>query len=257
MSFVGDIIGDITGANKAADASRDASELSAGFQREALDYLKTSQAPLLEAQQFGLSGLMDYFGGNQQGLIDQVQSSPFYSSMIDQGEEAVLRNQAATGGLRSGTAKNALAQNSQNVLQGLVNQQLGGLGQLAGYQPNTAGVAQATSNIGNTLAQGITAGAQAQQAGMGQFLGLGGSVLQGMAAGGTGLFSDERLKDNIKLIGKVNGHNWYSWTWNKVAEGLGLKGESQGVLAQEVEQTKPELIGERDGYKTVNYAGIV
>lgn len=257
MSFVGDIIGDITGANKAADASRDASELSAGFQREALDYLKTSQAPLLEAQQFGLSGLMDYFGGNQQGLVDAAKQSPYYTSMLGQGEEAVLRNAAATGGLRSGTAKNALAANSQNVLNSAIGQQLGGLQTLAGFQPNTAGVAQATGNIGNTLAQGITAGAQAQQAGMGQFLGLGGSVLQGMAAGGTGLFSDERLKDNIKRIGKVNGHNWYSWTWNKLAESLGLKGVSQGVLAQEVEKTNPELIGEREGYKTVNYVGIV
>lgn len=257
MSFVGDIIGDITGANKAADASRDASELSAQFQREALDYLKTSQAPLLEAQQFGLSGLMDYYGGNQQGLVDAAMASPYYTSMLEQGEEATLRNAAATGGLRSGTTQNALAANSQNVLNSAINQQLGGLQTLSGFQPNTAGVAQATSNIGNTLAQGITAGAQAQQAGMGQFLGLGGSVLQGMAAGGTGLFSDERLKDNIKRIGKVNGHNWYSWTWNDVAEKLGLSGESQGVLAQEVEQVKPELVGQREGYKTVNYAGIV
>ena len=257
MSFVGDVIGDITGANQAADASRDASELSAGFQREALDYLKTSQAPLLEAQQFGLSGLMDYFGGNQQGVVDEAMASPYYTSMLEQGEEAVLRNAAATGGLRSGTIQNALAVNSQNVLNSAINQQLGGLQTLSGFKPNTAGVAQATSNIGNTLAQGITAGAQAQQAGMGQFLGIGGSVLTGMAAGGTGLFSDERLKDNIKRIGKVNGHNWYSWTWNKLAESIGLSGVSQGVLAQEVEQSNPELIGEREGYKTVNYAGIV
>ena len=230
MSFVGDIIGDITGANKAADASREASELSAGFQREALDYLKTSQAPLLEAQQFGLSGLMDYFGGNQQGLIDQVQASPFYSSMVNQGEQALLRNAAATGGLRSGITQNALAQNSQNVLQGLVGQQLGGLQTLAGFQPNTAGVAQATGNIGNTLAQGITAGAQAQQAGMGQFLGLGGSVLQGMAAGGTGLFSDERLKDSIKRIGKARDVDIRRWlaSW-QIDQSAIVKGNGQAI----------------------------
>lgn len=257
MSFVGDILGDITGANQAADASRDASELSAQYQREALDYLKTSQAPLLEAQQFGLSGLMDYFGGNQQGLVDSAMQSPFYTSMLEQGEEALLRNAAATGGLRGGNVQSALAANSQNVLNSAINQQLGGLQTLSGFQPNTAGVAQATGNIGNTLAQGITAGAQAQQAGMGQVLGLGGSVLQGMAEGGTGFFSDERLKDNVKRIGKVNGHNFYSWTWNKIANGLGLKGEAQGVIAQEVKEYAPHLISERDGFLTVNYEGII
>ena len=249
MSFVGDIWDGITGKT-AADTAAKSSDAAIGLQREALNYLKQSQAPLLEAQQFGLTGLMDYYGGNQQGLIDQVQSSPFYSSMIDQGEEALLRNAAATGGLRSGGTQQALAQNSQNVLQGLVGQQLGGLGQLAGYQPNTAGVANQLNTIGNTTAQGIVAQGQAQQAGLGNMLNLGTSILGG-------LFSDERLKTNIKKVGRVNGFNWYSWTWNDVAEKLGLSGDSHGVLAQEVEQVKPELVGEREGYKTVNYMGIV
>lgn len=247
MSFVGDIFDGITG-KAAANASREASDTSVAFQREALDYLKQSQEPLLQAQQFGLTGLMDFYGGNQQGLIDQVQANPFYQSMVSQGEEAVLRNAAATGGLRGGNVQQALAQNSQNVLQGLTNQYLGGFGQLAGYQPNTAGVAQATSNIGNTMAQGITGAAQAQQQGIGNLVNIGTSL--------AGLFSDERLKDNVKFIGKINGHKLYSWTWNKLAEKLGLKGESQGVIAQEVEQYAPHLVGERDGYKTVNYAGV-
>jgi hypothetical protein len=147
MSFMGKIFDGITGKT-AANASREAADTSVAFQREALDYLKQSQEPLLQAQQFGLTGLMDFYGGNQQGLIDQVQANPFYQSMVSQGEEAVLRNAAATGGLRGGNVQQALAQNSQNVLQGLTNQYLGGFGQLAGYQPNTAGVAQATSNIG-------------------------------------------------------------------------------------------------------------
>ena len=248
MSFVGDILDGVTGKT-AADASREAADTSVAFQREALDYLKQSQAPLLEAQQFGLSGLLDYFGGNQQGLVDQAMQSPYYQSMLAQGEEATLRNAAATGGLRSGTTQNALAANNQNVLNSAIGQQLGGLQTLAGFQPNTAGVAQATGNIGNTLAQGITGAAQAKQQGVGSLVNL------GMAA--ASMFSDERLKDSIKKIGKVNGYNWYSWKWNDIAEGLGLKGESQGVLAQEVEHVKPELIGESQGYKTVNYEGIV
>ncbi|MGB3724815.1 MAG: tail fiber domain-containing protein [Glaciecola sp.] len=248
MSFVGDVWDGLTGKT-AARAAGEASDASLGFQREALDYLKQTQQPLLEAQQFGLGGLQDYYSGNQQGLIDQVQASPFYSSMIDQGEEAVLRGAAATGGLRSGDTYQALAQNSQNVLQSLVGQQLGGLGQMAGFQPNTGAVAGQIGNMGTTTAQGITGAAQARQDGIGNLMNLGLSA--------AGLFSDERLKDNIEQIGEVNGHNWYTWTWNKAAKALGLSGVSQGVIAQEVEQTAPHLIGERGGYKTVDYAGVL
>lgn len=179
MSFVGDIFDGITGKT-AADASLAAADTSAQFQREALDYLKQTQEPLLEAQQFGLTGLMDFYGGDQQGLIDQVQANPFYQSMISQGEEAVLRNAAATGGLRGGNVQQALAQNSQNVLQGLTNQYLGGFGQLAGFQPNTAGVASMTGGIGSTLAQGQLGAAQARQTGLGNAMSLGGSILGGL-----------------------------------------------------------------------------
>lgn len=248
MSVIGGVWDDLTGKT-AANAAGEASEASLGFQREALDYLKQTQQPLLEAQQFGLGGLQDYYSGNQQGLIDQVQASPFYSSMIDQGEESALRGAAATGGLRSGGTNQALAQNSQNVLQSLVNQQLGGLGQMAGFQPNTGAVAGQIGNMGTTTAQGITGAAQARQDGIGNLMNLGLSA--------AGLFSDERLKDNLEKVGKVNGHNWYTWTWNKAAKALGLSGVSQGVIAQEAEQIAPHLIGERDGYKTVNYAGIL
>ncbi len=248
MSFVGDIVDGITGKT-AATATQNAADTSVAFQQDALNYLKQSQEPLLEAQQFGLSGLMDYYGGNQQGVIDTAMQSPYYTSMLAQGEEATLRNAAATGGLRSGTTQNALAANSQNVLNSAIGQQLGGLQTLSGFQPNTSAVANATTGIGNTMAQGITGAAQAEQQGINNLISLGTSV--------AGMFSDERLKENIKRVGKVNGFNWYSWTWNSIAEGLGLTGESQGVLAQEVEKSSPELINMREGFKTVNYAGIL
>ncbi|MEO9497712.1 MAG: tail fiber domain-containing protein [Vibrio splendidus] len=248
MSVLGDIFDGITGKT-AAEASQSAADTSAQYQQQALDYLKQSQEPLLEAQKFGLSGLMDYYGGNQQGVVDAAMESPYYTSMLTQGEEAVLRNAAATGGLRGGNVQSALTTNNQNVLNSAIGQQLGGLQTLSGFQPNTAGVANLTSGIGNTLAQGQLGAAQAEQQGIGNLINLGTSV--------AGMFSDENLKDDVKKVGIVNGYNWYSWTWNSIAEGLGLKGESQGVLAQEVEKVKPELIGESQGYKTVNYEGIL
>lgn len=182
MSIVGDIFDGITGKT-AQEASQRAAETQAGYQMEALDYLKQANAPLQEAQQFGLGALMDFYGGDQQGMIDQVQQSPFYNSMIQQGEEAVLRNAAATGGLRGGNVQQALAQNSQNVLQGLVGQQLGGLGGLAGTSTNVNNIAGMTSGIGQTYAQGDIAGAQARQQGLGNIMSLGGSLVGGLFGG--------------------------------------------------------------------------
>ena len=68
--------------------------------------------------------------------------------------------------------------------------------------------------------------------------------------------SDERLKKNKKKIGKQNGFNVYSWTWNKLAESLGYFGDSFGVMAQEVLKVKPEAVAVKDGYLAVNYQMI-
>jgi hypothetical protein len=65
----------------------------------------------------------------------------------------------------------------------------------------------------------------------------------------TSFFSDERLKHDIKQIGKTNdGQPIYSFKY---------KGDNRtqiGLLAQEVEKKHPEAVGLSGGYKTVDYA---
>ena len=34
-------------------------------------------------------------------------------------------------------------------------------------------------------------------------------------------YSDSRLKDNIRFIHRPNGHNVYTWDWNKLAKSIG------------------------------------
>ena len=69
--------------------------------------------------------------------------------------------------------------------------------------------------------------------------------------------SDIRLKDNVELIGKRGKFNWYKWTWNDLAKAIGAdKYPSEGVMANEVMKTRPDLVGLRDGYLTVSYEGI-
>ena len=73
-----------------------------------------------------------------------------------------------------------------------------------------------------------------------------------------GLFSDERLKDNVKRIGKLGNLNWYEWTWNDLARSLGITDQPEfGVIAQEVLAVKPEAVSERAGYLTVDYRSLV
>ena len=67
-----------------------------------------------------------------------------------------------------------------------------------------------------------------------------------VGVGGMAAMSDRRLKSNIKLVGKVNGHNWYSY------EIFGLA--SQGVMADEMPEDYTIDVG---GYKAVDYAKVL
>ena len=68
------------------------------------------------------------------------------------------------------------------------------------------------------------------------------------------LFSDVRLKTNLKLLRTLpSGLNWYSWDW---VEGGPTGQATEGVVAQEVQEIFPEAVGERDGFLTVDYSRI-
>ena len=72
--------------------------------------------------------------------------------------------------------------------------------------------------------------------------------------------SDERLKDNLKLISdpleKISKINGYEFDWNDKQDTY--TGHDVGVVAQEIEQVLPEVVTERDdGYKAVKYEKLV
>lgn len=61
-------------------------------------------------------------------------------------------------------------------------------------------------------------------------------------------FSDERMKEDIKPVGKTfDGQNIYSYKYR------GEPGTRMGLIAQEVEERHPEAVGEAGGMKTVDY----
>ena len=66
--------------------------------------------------------------------------------------------------------------------------------------------------------------------------------------------SDIRLKENITQIGTSNGFNIYSWKWNKKGIELGAdKYPAIGVIAQEVQETRPDAVITENGYLKVDY----
>lgn len=254
IDFGKDLVGGITGST-AAKASRNAAQTQAAAQMEALNYLKQREKI---PQQFreGALGMLGGLYGLEGGTLmanKMIQQNPIFQAtlgMLPQQEEAILRNQSATGALRTGASDAMLAENQrQNRLQAYQNV-LGGLQGLANLPSNANQIAATQAGIGQTLAQGQIGAAQAQQQGISNTLGLG---MNALALAG---FSDIRLKDNIQPAGKRYGHDWFTWEWNDKAAKYGLSGEDEGVIADLVKENRPDLVGEIDGYLTVNYAEL-
>jgi hypothetical protein len=111
----------------------------------------------------------------QAAAVAQQEQSPIFQALTQQGENAILQNAAATGGLRGGNVQAALSQFRPQVLNSLIEQQynrLGGFtrtGQAAAAGQAEQGMASADS-ISNLLAnQGAaTAGGQIAKGNVGR-----------------------------------------------------------------------------------------
>jgi hypothetical protein len=275
VDTVGDVVGGVVdvgkniltgGAYEASDAATEAASISAASQTEALNYLKEINALPQQYKESALNALAGVYGleggtGSQADLIQSAIESPLYTSLmggLEAGEESILRNAAATGGLRSGNASYNLAdyatQLQNSSLLEAYNQQLSGLNSLAGLSTNESSIADLISSIGSTLASGVANSGSATASGYGNtinnLLGLGSLGLEAYSAG---LFCDRRLKKNIKVLGKIKGFNWCSFDWNPVAEKLGLRGSSCGIMADEVFDKVPEAVILKDGFMFVLY----
>ena len=182
MSFVGkaigSVVGGITGAKAAGKAAQAAAATQAAAAQAGIDEQKRQFDKLVElmspyvtagtgamAEQQALIGLKGQEA--QAAAVAQQEQSPIFQALTQQGENAILQNASATGGLRGGNVQAALSQFRPQVLNSLIEQQynrLGGftkLGQASAAGQAESGMASADS-IANLLAnQGAaTAGGQ-------------------------------------------------------------------------------------------------
>ena len=234
-----------------------------------------TQKNLLESQQQQTSGLRSgaiqagAFGGDRSGI-----------AQAEMARQQGLAGGQVIGGLLNQGYGQALA-GAQNQVQNYFTggQQMAGLGtaaqgsMLQGAQAQMAAGAQQQATEQTQLqaaydqflqrqaypyqqaqfyaniAQGIGAGAGGTSSTTAPGPNFGSQLLGGLGAiGSIWGASDERLKENIKPVGKTNdGQTIYKYNFK------GSPKTEIGLLAQEVEKRTPDAVREFDGYKAVNY----
>jgi len=172
-----------------------------------------------QADQMGYARKLDAAGLGR-GLAGA--SSAAYGGATNAGSQAGINAQSAGSNYMLGMGQGAgTIANGQQM-------QLGGLGNILNAQ------ADMYMNSANANAQLI-----------GGALGAGAAVYQG---------SDERIKENIEEVGVDQRTALTLYEFN-YKEGFGDPNiRYSGVMAQEVELSYPDAVGEYNGYKTVHYA---
>ena len=164
-------------AQNAAGIQAGAAQQGQAQLQAALQAILQSVAPYTQAGTAALGqqgNLVGINGAEQQAAaIAALQASPQFQALQQQGENRILANASATGGLRGGNVQGALAQFSPALLADTINQQFSRLGAISGQglsatgmganaQLGTAGnVAsllqqQGAAQAGGALAQGRT-----------------------------------------------------------------------------------------------------
>ena len=144
-------------AGDAADTQAAAAGVGIDETRRQFDAMQALLAPYVETgtdamgQQRALAGLDG--PGAQAAAMKMISDSPEMMALTQQGENAILQQGSATGGLRGGNVQGALAQFRPQMLSGLINQQYGRLGGLTQMgQASAAGVGAAGMQTGANIA---------------------------------------------------------------------------------------------------------
>jgi hypothetical protein len=143
-------------ANTAANAQTTASQAGIDEQKRQFDQIQQLLSPFVNAGTGALGAQQNLLGlngaGAEQTAINGIQSSPTFGALQQQGNDAILANASATGGLRGGNVQAALGQFSPQLLSQLIQQQYGNLGGLTSIGQNAAaGVGNAGLSTSNQI----------------------------------------------------------------------------------------------------------
>ncbi len=248
--------------------------LASGNINQGIGALKTNYSAALQpflqnygTAQGGVQQLGNVLGLNgpagSDTALKTLQATPGYQFQLQQGDNAINAQAAATGQNASGNQALALSNYNQGLAGTTYQNYVNNLMPFMGLAQNSAsgiagvntGLGNATANqynslanlgwqygtgVGNANANATLAQNQANQNQWNALTGLASTAL---------MFSDERLKENIEPIGELydgTGIFRYNYLWDKAPR--------IGVMAQEVEQTRPDAVTEIGGFKAVDYS---
>lgn len=187
------------------------------------------------------------------GFNNSVGQQQFDQSMRQSQYQNQLRQQAIAEQLqRRGMSLNeinALLSGQQVGMQQMPQFNAAGASQPIQYLP--AGGMQYQSALDAYNAQNM--GSSSMMNGMGNIFGslLGAYASNPSAFSSMFNFSDKRLKKILGKVGKIGEFNLYRFKY------LGSNAEEVGVIAQEVEKVRPDLVMRHpNGYLMVNYEGL-
>lgn len=208
----------------------------------------------------GTTAFQQMAGGN---VLSNFQGDPGYQFRLNEGNKAINASMAARGMGNSGAALKALQRYGQdyasNEYNNAYNREFNRLNTVAGYGQN------ATNTLNNAIgnwAQGVSnnymglgnAQAAAGMAQANQQSNMAGQLIQGGAA----IFSDKRLKKNIKPITKEEhaemGKILRGYHFNYLSDEHG-SGDWIGVMAQDLENHpigKTLVVETPEGIKTID-----
>lgn len=249
-------------AREAARLQSDASLAAIGENQRQFDQTTGNLQPFLSA---GLEALprternatLGGFSTKIANLINGGTLDPLVDERL-----RTVRNEASRAGLRrSGEGLSAIADVPTNLIFEIESMLSGRQDRLAGAGQNAAArlggfgaensraVSGLLQDSGDALAQGIMNQSAARAQGNQNLANIGTGLLS--------LFSDPRLKENVKAVGEHNGMTLYEWDWIPEAPDFVKEQVAFGFMADEVLEKRPDLVDEFAGFLTVNYPELL
>lgn len=145
-------------ASEQAQAVRESEQASIDEQRRQFNQMVSLLSPYVTAGKEAIDPQKDLLGlsgeEKQKEALSSLENSPFFKGLFQQGENAILQNAGATGGLRGGNVQSALAQFRPQMFADVIQQRLANLGGLASLGQSSAAMqgnagANMASNVGS------------------------------------------------------------------------------------------------------------
>lgn len=175
--MLGRLIGGFISGNRATKAQKQAVEAKDRGNQNALNFAmqqanlaRQDVQPYMQAGTQGLNAYQALLGmlgqPQQQDAINNILSGNEYQTYLQQGENALLQNASATGGLRGGNVQGALMELRPSILNKLMQDRLNAYQQLIQMGQNSAvGAGNVATGLGQIGANIYQQGGQQQAQG--------------------------------------------------------------------------------------------